>query len=982
MNRFLTRRRCVGSLLAIATLVVLLLLTFARVLFQDHQFAFQDAGHFYYPLLLRVQQEWSAGRWPLWAPEESAGTPLLANPTAAVLYPGKVVFFLLPYPWAARVYVIAHVALAFGAMVAFLRGMKASAVGAILGGAAYAFGVPVLSQTSNVIFLVGASWLPLGFLAVERWVCRGDRRALPALAVVLAVQVLGGDPEAAYLTLIAGAGYTAGKALARTTRPRRTRFVRIGVGLLAVYVALMGLSAWSARAIHLAARGDAQPWHPPRGPITLAAWAVVAWLVVRRARGSAACRWFAITTGGLIASAGVALALTGAQLLPTLEYAAMSFRAAENEGFHDIFPYSAHPLQTLDAFWPGLFGNLEGGYRSWLNALPPKVDSRLWMPSLYLGGLTLVLAAVGFRSPPGNRPAWRVWLGLVLFLSVLAAWGYYASPVFLTRCLPGGESMLGPLEPPFSWQTRSDAHLRDGDGSLYWLLASAFPGFRAFRYPPKLFIAAAFAACALAGAGWDQLTAGRSRLAARLALGWLLVSAVALVASWLAATPLHQAFDRLATILRETDEPLDPLRAMTDLRLALAHGLIAAAVAFVLVRAAPRRPSLAGLAAILALTLDLGLTNSARVVTVPQSAFGGDPRALQIIHDLEHDDPSPGPFRVQRVGRWWPVAWSDATGGRDFATITRWERDTLRPLYDLTTDLESVFYFDTIEPYDYGLFFLPWALEPDAATAATHALKPGQKVWYYPRRGFDLWNTRYFIVPAKLIWDSPARGYAAFIPRSRFVYPPPDAFDGPNGLDRRAKWTTTEDFRILRNEQAYPRAWIVHRGSVSAPLDRVHASERTRVMRDLLLQNDEFWKRPGTMPRDPRTMAWIETDHPADLEPFLSRALPDPSEQPHVTRHEPQLVEIDVTLKTPGLLVLADRHHPGWRVTIDGQPGEILRANRAMRGVPLKAGSHHLIFEYKPLSFRIGLGISAVGFVALAVLAGWSVRGARREGDS
>jgi hypothetical protein len=45
-----------------------------------------------------VQQEWDAGRWPLWEPEENAGMPLLGNPTAAVLDPGKVVLAILPDP--------------------------------------------------------------------------------------------------------------------------------------------------------------------------------------------------------------------------------------------------------------------------------------------------------------------------------------------------------------------------------------------------------------------------------------------------------------------------------------------------------------------------------------------------------------------------------------------------------------------------------------------------------------------------------------------------------------------------------------------------------------------------------------------------------------------------------------------------------------------------------------------------------------------
>ena len=207
-------------------------------------------------------------RWPLWAPEANAGTPLLGNPTAAVLYPGKLVFFLLPYPWAVRVYVIGHVVLAFGAMWALLRGWQVSATGSVLGALAYAFGVPVLSQTSNVIFLVGAAWAPLGFLAADRWLRCGRRGAVPGLALVLAMQVLGGDPEAAYVTVVCAAGYAAGLAAARPPSVVGRLLRWLGAGLVPAYLGLLGLSWWSARAIHevsVAVPGMPPPWKPPIG---------------------------------------------------------------------------------------------------------------------------------------------------------------------------------------------------------------------------------------------------------------------------------------------------------------------------------------------------------------------------------------------------------------------------------------------------------------------------------------------------------------------------------------------------------------------------------------------------------------------------------------------------------------------------------------------------------------------------------------------
>src|SRR4051794_39883905 len=256
-DRPCSSRMATGGL-TFACVVALVLTAFSGVLFQGRQFAFRDAASFYYPLHLRVQQEWEAGRWPLWAPEANAGTPLLGNPMAAVLYPGKVVSFLLPYPWAARAYVIFHVLLAFGAMWAMLRGWRVSAPGATLGALAYAFGAPVLSQTGNVIYLVGAAWAPLGFLAADRWVRLKRRGALPCLALVLALQVLGGDPEAAYVTLVFAAGFA---VLLATRSVSRLSWKGMAAVLVAVYSGLLALSGWSAHAIHAASL--AEPGTPP-----------------------------------------------------------------------------------------------------------------------------------------------------------------------------------------------------------------------------------------------------------------------------------------------------------------------------------------------------------------------------------------------------------------------------------------------------------------------------------------------------------------------------------------------------------------------------------------------------------------------------------------------------------------------------------------------------------------------------------------------
>ena len=202
----------------------MLLYCYRRVLFAGEQFAFRDAVHFYYPLYLRVQQEWEAGRWPLWDPGQNGGIPLLGYPMAAVLYPGKLVYAILPFPWAHRLYVVAHTVVAFVGMLALARSLGISGVGSCLGALSYAFGGPVLFQYCNVIYLVGAAWAPWGFRAVDRLLRLHRRSGAVELALVLALQTLGGDPEAAYLTAVCGGGYAVVLALGGATCPERFRF--------------------------------------------------------------------------------------------------------------------------------------------------------------------------------------------------------------------------------------------------------------------------------------------------------------------------------------------------------------------------------------------------------------------------------------------------------------------------------------------------------------------------------------------------------------------------------------------------------------------------------------------------------------------------------------------------------------------------------------------------------------------------------------
>jgi len=69
-----------------------------------------------------------------------------------------------------------------------------------------------------------------------------------------------------------------------------------------------------------------------------------------------------------------------------------------------------------------------------------------------------------------------------------------------------------------------------------------------------------------------------------------------------------------------------------------------------------------------------------------------------------------------------------------------------------------------------------------------------------------------------------------------------------------------------------------------------------------------------------------------------------------------------------GLLVLADTWYPRWKVTVDGEEAELLRANYWQRAVVVPAGSHEVEFTFDSSDVGTGLLISIIGLAMVLVL--------------
>ena len=92
-------------------------------------------------------------------------------------------------------------------------------------------------------------------------------------------------------------------------------------------------------------------------------------------------------------------------------------------------------------------------------------------------------------------------------------------------------------------------------------------------------------------------------------------------------------------------------------------------------------------------------------------------------------------------------------------------------------------------------------------------------------------------------------------------------------------------------------------------------------------------------------------------------------------------VRMEVETSGPGVVVLVDGYDPGWRVSVDGRPAPLLRANVAFRGVAVPAGRHVVEQVYRPWTVLYGLGATASAIVlglALSLRGRLGARGLRR----
>jgi hypothetical protein len=161
---------------------------------------------------------------------------------------------------------------------------------------------------------------------------------------------------------------------------------------------------------------------------------------------------------------------------------------------------------------------------------------------------------------------------------------------------------------------------------------------------------------------------------------------------------------------------------------------------------------------------------------------------------------------------------------------------------------------------------------------------------------------------------------------------------------------------IYRNEQALPRAWVVHQ-TIPTETDWLAQLEAMpEVAHIALVEHQNTQPASQTLNVQPSTAA--------------------------ITHYSANRIEIETEIRQPGWLVLSEIWYSGWQATVNGAPQPVEKVNGFLRGLYLnQAGQYQIKMEYQPRSVTWGCWISSLtaGLLILTVvLVSWRNRIASR----
>ncbi len=851
-----------------------------------------------YPARLAYAQALRQGHIPLWTPDALGGYPVLAEGQTGSYYPLNLLLYrLLPITLALNYSVLLSFWIAGAGAFAYARTVGLRRGPAFLSGCVFMLGGFLPDHLDHLNMLAAAAWLPLLLWALERALQRPGWRPWTLVAVIFGVQGLAGHPQVSLLTALLAAGYAALGPLARAQAP------------------------WSVR---------------------------------RQARSLAFC----------VAALGMGGALALVQWLPSYELTHLSQRGQGLDS--DFFTsFSINPLYYIALLWPFIRGN-------------PYPLTSLEMIA-YVGALPLLFAGL---APVRRRDRLVLFWSLAAVAALLLAMGRFNPGYRVLRHIP----VINMFRAPARYMVWFDLAVAVLAGvtfdSLLSLTRSTVT--RVARWSPVSgILLVGVAGVAVQRVSLDTLVASWKWLplvwlggAVLLILflrrrPWTPLWASLVVGLVLAdLSAFNGVYNQTYNAVMPPAEMQQPPRALSFLQSDSGNDLYRIYTSEEIVPWLPGMreslypniqvlygvQSLNGYYPLVPVTEQRLFENlnsrlldllNVRYVLIPQVLPN---EAAAEFYNLED------PFAPSIVGRAFSISPQPVAALEVEGYLTQSENlPNGAPVAEIT--LHSVSGQEVTWTLRAGNDLAEWAyMRDDVQPVVQHSLPTTlARTWPArsgspPRDHLGQTALAHFDLPQEMQVDRIevrpiiARGNVR-LERLRLIDANGRAQllsdlvgEGDHILVYRS-----DDVAIYRNENAGPRAFLVHRSRVVPSDDEA----------DRILQDTSFQPHQEVILQQGKAL----------------QGQPVPGDSVVIQSYQAERVHILAKTTEDAYLVLADSYYPGWRVTVDGQPATLLCADTGLRAVFLSPGQHDVEFQFHPTSWIVGQWASIVAWAAVCVVA-------------
>jgi hypothetical protein len=115
-----------------------------------------------------------------------------------------------------------------------------------------------------------------------------------------------------------------------------------------------------------------------------------------------------------------------------------------------------------------------------------------------------------------------------------------------------------------------------------------------------------------------------------------------------------------------------------------------------------------------------------------------------------------------------------------------------------------------------------------------------------------------------------------------------------------------------------------------------------------------------------------------ESDPGITRSATEPiAGGARVVDRDTDVMEVQVELQRPAVLVLTNNYSTGWRIkpiTSRQREFRVMPANYTHIGIPLESGKHHFLLTYAPAAFQVGGWISILGLLGVGAGLLWLMR--------